>query len=78
MYGYAYMGAGYRVTFKPICARQRNGRRIYQVVACARGIFTETKRIWPQPYDANQWVLNLAEPRKVGTFINPTKAICRN
>jgi len=77
MYGIPYMTGGYRVTIKPIARRRKSGRRIYQVVECAQGIFTETKKIWPQQYDKHHWILNLAAPRKVGTFINPTTAICR-
>lgn len=72
MYGLPYMYSGYRVTIKPIERRHLNGRRIYQVVACTAGIFIERKKIWPQQYDAKQWVLNLPQPRKVGTFINPS------
>jgi hypothetical protein len=75
MYGHPLMFLSYRVTIKPISRRQQNGRRIYQVVACAQGIFFEPKKIWRQPYDLNHWVLNLREPRKVGTFINPAKAL---
>lgn len=75
MYGIPYMRAGFRVTIKPISRRRANGRRIYQVAACAPGIFIEPKKIWPQQYDKHHWVLNLQEPRRVGTFINPTKAL---
>lgn len=71
MYSHPCMHNTYRVTIAPISWRHANGRRIYQVVACARGIYTEQRKIWPQPYDAKHWVLNLPYPRKVGTFINP-------
>lgn len=75
MYSHPSLHNCYRVTITPIARRQANGRRIYQVVACSRGIFTEIRKIWPQPYDAKHWVLNLPNPRKVGTFINPRKAL---
>lgn len=75
MYSHPCLHNCYRVTIAPIEHCQADGRRIYKVVACSRGILIEMRKIWPQPYDAKHWVLNLPYPRKVGTFINPRKAL---